>query len=787
MGGAGFGADDYDLPHDGTDPARGPSPQGDLTWTDPGDATVQYYQYQQKKATAAFGPWTRIPDSTATTTSYRFTGLDNDTTYSYRIRVGRGVGFGPVSDVVTATPRGVPPDAPVLTATPRNGGVTLSWPNPVDASLLRWEYQYKIGTGVYQPWQTAREVAGGATLQFPVGGLTNGTPHAFRIRAVNADGTATSNEARATPLFGVPAKPTGLTTRWTEETGGNFVRRRRVLEWDGVADPSILRYEFTTDKGRTWELLTSDGSAARGELPEDQFRSGYTFLIRAVNAAGPGPASDEADDEESRVPIRAYIQSALLEWDATTRKATLVWDRTALGPWRGGRADLRWWHIHFIERRRIIAFPVGTTRYEIPGTVDAGDLISVRIAGCNRSDECVVGIDRASGFGRVLRFEAGTPNTVPTGFSATPGDAQVTLAWDAPTESGITVPNLTNGQAHTFGIQAENGRGASPISEAVTATPRGGPPARPRGLSAAPGNAEATLTWDDPHDASITRYQVKQGTAAWADISGSGAGTTSHTVGTLTNGTAYTFQIRAVNDHDGDSTDDPGPASDAVTVTPGVPAAPASLTVAPGNEQATLTWSAPASNNGSAVTGYEYTSNADAATPAWTDVPDSGSGGANETQYTVTSLVNNTAYAFAVRAENANGQGAATPTLRAVPVHPDAPQRPAGLRAHPGHQRVRLAGSRPRNPNHPVTSYQYRQSTNGGTTWNPDWTAITGSGAATTEHVLTGLANGTTYTFELRALNGGTEGPSTRAQATPSRAAAEHMITPGSSGQLTYP
>ena len=406
----------------------------------------------------------------------------------------------------------------------------------------------------------------------------------------------------------------------------------------------------------------------------------------------------------------------------------------------------------------------------------------------------------------------------PKGLQAAPGNGRVTLTWDDPgrdvyiefyrytADGGETwteipdsqstvqgqftryaVQNLTNGQAYTFAIQAENDTGTSPVSAAVTATPQGGAPAKPTGLSAAPGNAEVTLTWDDPTDASITKYQVKQDAAAWADISGSNTGTISHTVGSLSNGTAYTFQIRAVNDHDGDSTDDPGPASDAVTVRPGVAEAPASLVAAAGDAQVTLTWTAPASDNGSAVTGYEYTSNADAAAPAWVDVPDSGTDGrADETEYTVTSLVNNTTYAFAVRAENANGEGAATPTRRATPAHPDAPQRPAGLRANPGHELVKLTWAVP-NVHHPVSSYEYRQSTDGGTTWSPDWTAITGSGADTAEHLLTGLANGTTYTFELRALKDTTAGPSARAQATPNLAAAKEMIDRASSGQLTTP
>ena len=142
----------------------------------------------------------------------------------------------------------------------------------------------------------------------------------------------------------------------------------------------------------------------------------------------------------------------------------------------------------------------------------------------------------------------------PTGLQAAPENRRVTLTWEDPgkgvyiasyryTADGgetwtdipdssttiqgqftrYTVPNLTNGTEYTFAIQAENFFGASPISAPVTARPQGGAPAKPTGLSAAPGNAEATLTWDNPRDTSITKYQVKQGSAAWADISGSDA------------------------------------------------------------------------------------------------------------------------------------------------------------------------------------------------------------------------------------------------------------------------
>ena len=112
-----------------------------LTWTDPGNTAILYYEYQQKAGLAAFGPWTEIPGSSATTTSHRLTGLDNGTAYTYRIRAGTNVKTSLASDAVTVTPQGVPPAAPVLTATPRNGGVTLSWPeytSNADAATPAW-------------------------------------------------------------------------------------------------------------------------------------------------------------------------------------------------------------------------------------------------------------------------------------------------------------------------------------------------------------------------------------------------------------------------------------------------------------------------------------------------------------------------------------------------------------------------------------------------------------------------------------------------------------------------
>ncbi len=99
-------------------------------------------------------------------------------------------------------------------------------------------------------------------------------------------------------------------------------------------------------------------------------------------------------------------------------------------------------------------------------------------------------------------------------------------------------------------------------------TPTVSRPASPTGLAAAAGNAEVTLSWADPSDASITGYQLRYGetsvrdSAGWIPISGSDASTTSHTVTSLDNDAEYSFQVLATNGA-GD-----GDASAWVTATP---------------------------------------------------------------------------------------------------------------------------------------------------------------------------------------------------------------------------
>ena len=67
--------------------------------------------------------------------------------------------------------------------------------------------------------------------------------------------------------------------------------------------------------------------------------------------------------------------------------------------------------------------------------------------------------------------------------------------------------------------------------------------------------------------------------------------------------------------------------------------------------------------------------------------------------------------------------------------------------AIPGNAQVKLAWADPSDS--AITKWQYRKKV--GITWDA-WTDVPGSGATTTEYTVTGLTNGRSHKFEVRAF-----------------------------------
>ena len=249
-----------------------------------------------------------------------------------------------------------------------------------------------------------------------------------------------------------------------------------------------------------------------------------------------------------------------------------------------------------------------------------------------------------------VTFTAPGGGAVVTGYTVTSTPGNITANGSA---SPITVTGLTNGTAYTFTVIATNANGNSPASTASNSVTPSSVPGAPTIGTATAGNAQTIVAFTAPASnggSPITGYTV---TSNPGNITGTGS-TSPITVTGLTNGTAYTFTVVATNAN-GNSL--PSSASNSVTPST-VPGAPTVGTATEGNAQVTVTFTAPASNGGSAITGYTVTSN-----------PGNITGSGSASPITVTGLTNGTAYTFTVIATNANGNSLPSSASNSVRPH----------------------------------------------------------------------------------------------------------------------
>lgn len=177
-----------------------------------------------------------------------------------------------------------------------------------------------------------------------------------------------------------------------------------------------------------------------------------------------------------------------------------------------------------------------------------------------------------------------------------------------------------------------------------------------------------------------------------------------------------------------------------------LPGAPRSAAATPPNAQAAVTWAAPADDGGSPVLRYRVTAVPGGAS-ATVDAP--------ATTATVSGLANGTAYTFVVAAVNAVGEGAASaPTPPVTPreeLAPTPPGAPTGVVATAGNGQVVVSWSPPAaTGGSPIRRYRVVAA--------PGGAAVTVDAPATLATV-SGLANGTAYTFTVAAASDAGEGP----------------------------
>jgi alpha-tubulin suppressor-like RCC1 family protein len=632
--------------------------------------------------------------------------------------------------------------------TPANGGQTCTWSTgPLTCTLL---------------------------------GLTNGDSYSFTVTATNALGTgpASSPSPSVTPAT-IPGGPTGVVASPGNESAAVSWSAPGSDGGSAITSYTAAAADSTTpaNGGQTCSWSTGPLTCTVSGLTNGD---SYTFTVTATNLVGTGiPSSPSPSVTPATVP------------DAPTGVLATPGNGSATVTWSAPASD---------GGSAITSFTVTAADSTTPAnggqtcSWSTGPL-TCTVSGLTNGDSYSFTVTATNGVGTGPASSPSssvTPATVPdapTGVLATPGNASARVSWSAPGSDGgsvitsytITaadsttpanggqtctwstgpltckVSELTNGDSYSFTVTATNGVGTGAASSPSSSVTPATVPDAPTGVLANPGNGSATVTWSAPASdggSAITSFTL---TAADSTTPANGGQTCSWstgpltcTVSGLTNGDSYTFTVTATN---GVGT---GPASSpSSSVTPAtVPDAPTGVLATPGNGSATVTWSAPGSDGGSAITSYTAAA-ADSTTPAnggqtctWSTGP---------LTCTVSGLTNGDSYSFTVTATNGVGTGPAS--SRSSSVTPaTVPDAPTGVLATPGDGSADVTWSASGSDggskitSYTVTAADSTTPANGGQTC---------SGSPGVQHTCTvlGLTNGDSYTFTVTATNGVGTGP----------------------------
>jgi fibronectin type 3 domain-containing protein len=215
--------------------------------------------------------------------------------------------------------------------------------------------------------------------------------------------------------------------------------------------------------------------------------------------------------------------------------------------------------------------------------------------------------------------------------------------------TSYTDSSLPDGATYYYRVTAFTIAGESTESNEARATTWNIPTA-PRSLQGTPATNSVTLNWTPPSSTgglALTAYRIYEGASSGSEAflaAVSGTTTTFYETG-LPNGVARYYRVSAVN------AKGEGPLSTEIKVVPQFPApsAPLNLTAVPGSMigEVQLTWSTPASDGGTPITGYNiYRGSGPGTETLLTQVP------AGTTQYTDDGLTILTNYYYQVTAIN---------------------------------------------------------------------------------------------------------------------------------------
>jgi hypothetical protein len=605
------------------------------------------------------------------------------------------------------------------------------------------DYYFKYGTDTSYGMLTGIKNAGAGTEDVPVSaeisGLSLGTTYHFQIVATNNYGTNFGNDQELTTLSGDPPDaPTGISA----SAGDGQV----TIGWDDVSGATSYNIYWSTTEDVTKDTGTKIADAT-SPYTHTGLTNGttYYYVVTAENSYGESAESTEVPATPSATCIPPSAPAGI-DAIAGDGQVSLSWNTV-----EGAISyNIYWSTTSGVTKTTGTQIADATSPYTHTGlTNDTTYYYVVTAVGCDESVESIEDSATPS--------TTGTPPPPPTVISASPGDQQVTISWDAvggatsyniywSTTSGVTKitgtqiadatspythTGLTNGTTYYYVVTALNLYGEGDESTEVSATPEGLPPEPPTNISVIAEEGQITIGWDDVSGA--TSYNIYWlTTSGVTKITGTQiADATSPYMHTgLTNGTTYYYVVTAANAN--------GESSESVEMAAVPMGIPTGVVATPGDGYVIIQWDA-----APGATSYNiYWLTTSGVTKS------TGTKIANATSpHTHTGLTNDTTYYYVVTAANNYGESSESVEVSATPEESFQPPIAPTISASPGDGQVTISWDSVLN----ATSYNVYMGLSD-TVSSTNYSDVN-EGVIALSYTWSSLTNNTTYYFVVTAVN----------------------------------
>ena len=757
-----------------------------LTWDDPGDDSITGYVILRRvRENDVGGKFSELVADTGTAaTTYTDDTVAASTTHTYRIKAINEHGVSERSRWFHIDTQAAPvPDKPTgLFATATHDTVILTWDDPQDDSITGYVILRRVRVND-EGGDFSELVAdtGSAATTYTDDSVAASTTYTYRIKAINEHGvsersrwfhidTPAAPEPVNSPAIGAPA------ISGTVQVGEELTARTSGIADEDGLENAAFSYQWLAEgsdisgaTAKTYTLSNSDeGKAIKVKVSFTDDAGNDEELTSAATGAVAAAGPTEPPAQPTGLIATATHDSVMLTWndpqdDSITGYVILRRNRDT---------DAEG---HFDE---LVADTGSAATTYTDGSVAAETRYTYRIKAINQ-----YGASERSRWYHIDTSAAPEPETdpadlAPSGLTAVLTDGQVVLAWDAPVEDAASVRGYeilrAEGEGEPTVLVADTSNAATTYTDATAAGTsyayrvkairdgeRSGAsnearvqlrPAIPTGLSTeAVAHNTVTLTWDDPHDDSVTGYAVVRWKLGY-NSSGivtiapdTGTADTGYTDETVEPETEYIYNVKAINAQGESEKSEPLRVKTPEAPDPAL-LAPANTTVELVDGQVVLGWDAPVLDAAS-VTGYEVLR-----ARGWDDpvtlVADTGHTATTHTDATADAP--GESYAYRVKAIR-DGERSQASDAAVVQLPGPEPSAPSGLIASFGSEGVSLVWQGPTEDAGTVTGYEVLRAQGGD--------ALT-TLAADTGHAATAYsdfsAGGTSesYAYRVRAIRG---------------------------------